>query len=281
MAYSLQIPCILSLGLFLSAGTSIIFWGVGQEFFSGGKTVKKSSVLTTLYRKIPNFKDFTQSWGETKIFSRIPPLPSSDAAISDILSMEIRSYLMMYKAITQAETFTSQNRLLNYKFVGTLSVNTTCYCQLLRCCDDWLMEGMLDTWICLLSASHHKSHFVMMPGGYLTKDLPLSRLVYCVDLEVWSKLAKCVLFMRIVSNARDFDCDWQRVNAFSHCVTLIRVLLSQIISYSDTKVLVLLVMECKRSNVIYVYEIIFLLHTSRSAECSNLFCDLEVLSCVL
>ncbi len=66
----------------------------------------------------------------------------------------------------------------------------------------------------------------------------------------------------------DFDCDWQRVNAFSNCVTLIRVLLSQIISYSDTKVPVLVVIECKRANVIYVYELIFLLHTSRSTECN-------------
>ena len=74
--------------------------------------------------------------------------------------------------------------------------------------------------------------------------------------------------MRIASKcACDFDCDWQHVNVFSHCVTLIRVLLSQMISYSDTKVLVLVVMECKRANVIYVYELIFLLHTSRSRKC--------------
>ncbi len=89
-------------------------------------------------------------------------------------------------------------------------------------------------------------------------------LLYCVDLEVWSKRAKCVRIMRTASKfVRDFDCDWQRVNAFSHCVSLIRVLISQIISYSDTKVPVLVVMECKRANVIYVYELIFLLHTSR------------------
>ncbi len=83
-------------------------------------------------------------------------------------------------------------------------------------------------------------------------------LLYCVDLEVWSKLAKCVHNMRIALKfTRYFDCDWQHVNAFSHCVTLIRVLLSQIISYSDTKVPVLVVMECKRANVIYVYELIY------------------------
>ena len=82
--------------------------------------------------------------------------------------------------------------------------------------------------------------------------------LYCVDLEVWSKLAKCVRIMGIVSKcARDFDCDWQPVNALSHCVTLIHILLLQIISYSDTKVPVLVVMEFKRSNVIYVYAMIF------------------------
>ncbi len=91
-----------------------------------------------------------------------------------------------------------------------------------------------------------------------------------LTLEVWSKLAKCVGIMSIASKcAHDFDCDWQRVKAFSHCVTLIRFLLSQIISYSDAKVPVLVVMKCKRANVIYVYELIFLLHTSRSTECMS------------
>ncbi len=56
--------------------------------------------------------------------------------------------------------------------------------------------------------------------------------------------------------------DWQHVNAFSHCVTLKCILLPQIISYSDTKMLVLVVMECKRACVIHVYELTFLLHTS-------------------
>ncbi len=60
--------------------------------------------------------------------------------------------------------------------------------------------------------------------------------------------------------------DWERVNAFSHCVTSTDTLLPQIISYSDTKVLVLVVMEYKRASVLYVYELIFLLHTSRSTE---------------
>ncbi len=66
--------------------------------------------------------------------------------------------------------------------------------------------------------------------------------------------------------ARDFDRDLQDVNAFSHCVTLTRVLLPQIISYSDTKMLVLFVMEYNRAVLIYVYELIVLLHTSRSTE---------------
>ena len=85
------------------------------------------------------------------------------------------------------------------------------------------------------------------------------RLVYelhPVDLEVWSKVAerahvKCTALKWV----HDFDCDWRRVNAFAHCVTLRCVLLLQIISYSDTKV-----------PVLYVYELILLLHTSRSTE---------------
>ena len=49
--------------------------------------------------------------------------------------------------------------------------------------------------------------------------------LYSVDLEVWSKLAKRTCIDRIVSKFEcDFDCDWQRVNAISHCVTLPRVI---------------------------------------------------------
>ena len=71
--------------------------------------------------------------------------------------------------------------------------------------------------------------------------------VYPVDLEEWSKLSQRTRIKRIVSKfVRNFDCDWQRVRAFSHSVTLTRTLLSQIISYSDTKGSVLIVMECKR-----------------------------------
>ncbi len=70
--------------------------------------------------------------------------------------------------------------------------------------------------------------------------------------------------MRIASKcAHDFDCDWHHVNAVFPLRYSDTVLLSQIISYSDTKVPVLVVMECKRANVIYVYELIFLLHTSK------------------
>ncbi len=76
-------------------------------------------------------------------------------------------------------------------------------------------------------------------------------LIDLFSVEVWSNIAKRARIMHIASKyARDFDCEWQRVNTFSHCVTLTRVLLSQIISYSDTKVLVLVVMECKRASVI-------------------------------
>ena len=91
-------------------------------------------------------------------------------------------------------------------------------------------------------------------------------LKYGVNLLMRPYLAYCVKMHA------PFDCAWQRVNAFSHCVTLIRVLLSQMISYSDTKVPVLVLIECKCANVIYVYELIFLLHTSRSTECTVTFC---------
>ncbi len=88
--------------------------------------------------------------------------------------------------------------------------------------------------------------------------------LHSVDLEVWSKLAECAHIKHPASKcAPDFDCDWERVNAFPLCVTLRRFLLPQIISYSDTTVLVLVVMEFKRASVLYVYEMIFLLHTSK------------------
>ena len=81
---------------------------------------------------------------------------------------------------------------------------------------------------------------------------------YSVDLEVWSKYqAYCVKI------GRDFNGDLQRVNSFSHCVTLAHILLPHIISYSETKMLVLVVVECKRVSLIYAYELIFLLHISK------------------
>ena len=68
--------------------------------------------------------------------------------------------------------------------------------------------------------------------------------LHSVDLEIWSKLAEHAHIKRTASKyARNFDCDWERVNVFSSCVTLRRILLPQIISYSDTKVPVLVVME--------------------------------------
>ncbi len=89
----------------------------------------------------------------------------------------------------------------------------------------------------------------------LFKKYPIAPLRHCycaeaavmflfsVDLEVWTKLANRVRIMRIASKcAHDFDSDWQRINAISHGVTLIYILLSQIISYSDTKVPVRVVM---------------------------------------
>ena len=98
--------------------------------------------------------------------------------------------------------------------------------------------------------------------------------IYSVDLEVWSKLAERARIKRTASKcAHDFDCDWECVNAFSHCVPLTRILLPQIICYSDTEVLVLVVMEYKRASVLNVYDLIFLLHTSRSTE-------LRVSSCI-
>ncbi len=88
----------------------------------------------------------------------------------------------------------------------------------------------------------------------------------------WSmeKLAKRARIKPIASKfTHDFDCDWQRVNMFSRCVTLTHILLPQIISYSDTKVLVLVVMECKKhASLIHIYELIFLFYISRSTEYS-------------
>ena len=74
----------------------------------------------------------------------------------------------------------------------------------------------------------------------------LKQIVYSVDLEVWSKPAKRTRNIKHIASksAHNFDCDWQRVNTFSHCITLKRVLLSQIISYSDTKEL----LRYKRAN---------------------------------
>ena len=82
--------------------------------------------------------------------------------------------------------------------------------------------------------------------------------VYSVDLEVWSKLAERARTKCTASKfARNFDCDLERVNAFSHRDSLTREILPQIISYSDTKVPALVVIEYKRASVLYVYELIF------------------------
>ena len=88
--------------------------------------------------------------------------------------------------------------------------------------------------------------------GLLLKTTQTIHL-YSVDLEVWSKFAEDACIKRIASKfVHKFECDLQHVNTFSHCVTLTCVLLPQIIFCSDTKVSVLVVMECKRASVIYV-----------------------------
>ena len=72
---------------------------------------------------------------------------------------------------------------------------------------------------------------------WMHEEMCYRNCLYSVDLEVWSKLAKRAQIKGIASKfERDFECDLQRVNAFSHCVSLTRVLLPQIISCSDTKV---------------------------------------------
>ena len=72
-----------------------------------------------------------------------------------------------------------------------------------------------------------------LPGSTCSQA---TQQLHSVDLEVWSKLAKRALIKLLASKfTRDFDCDWQRINVFSYCVTLTRVLLPQIISYSIYK----------------------------------------------
>ena len=79
-----------------------------------------------------------------------------------------------------------------------------------------------------------------------------------MTLKYGVNLAERACIKRTASKwVRDFDCDLERVNVFFHCVSLTRVLLPQIISYSDTKLPVLVVMEYKRASVLYVYELIF------------------------
>ena len=58
------------------------------------------------------------------------------------------------------------------------------------------------------------------PRGALAPPPKLGPLtIYSVDLEVWSKLAKRARIKHIASKfAHDFECDLQRVNAFSHCI---------------------------------------------------------------
>ncbi len=56
-----------------------------------------------------------------------------------------------------------------------------------------------------------------------SRKVLLCNSLYPVDLEVWSKLVQCARIKRIASKfARNFDCDWQHVSAFSHSITLTR-----------------------------------------------------------
>ncbi len=72
-----------------------------------------------------------------------------------------------------------------------------------------------------------------------------------LTLKYEEKLAKRAHIKLIASNfAHDFECGLQRANA-----------LAQI---PGTKGSVLVVMECKRASVIYVYELIFLLQGQQS-----------------
>ena len=114
------------------------------------------------------------------------------------------------------------------------------------------------------------THMFRGPHKYdiLTKSghFKNERLLYSLTLKFGVNLLNASGIKHIASKcACDFDCEWQRVNAVFYCVSLTHVLL-QIISYSDTNVPVLVVMGCKRASVLHVYELIFLLHTSRSTE---------------
>ena len=96
--------------------------------------------------------------------------------------------------------------------------------------------------------------------------------LYSVDLEVWSKFAQCAGIKRIASSkfARDFDCDWQYfpVPLLWHALYFRKLSLTQI----DTKVPVLVVMECKHVSLIHAYKLIFLLYTLRSTEYKMSMC---------
>ncbi len=72
-----------------------------------------------------------------------------------------------------------------------------------------------------LSHSVLPLHVSMAPRTHNQLNKKDADMVYPVDLEVWSKLPQRARIKCIASKfARDFDFDWQRVNAFSHSVTL-------------------------------------------------------------
>ena len=105
--------------------------------------------------------------------------------------------------------------------------------------------------------SYHQIHTFCSSTFENTEQwLIILTCLHSVDLEVWNKLAKRACIMRIAPKCV-CDFDWQlaaykRVFPLRYLRTLRHVLLSQIISYPDTKVPVLVVMEYKRASVSYI-----------------------------
>ena len=64
--------------------------------------------------------------------------------------------------------------------------------------------------------------------------------------------------------AHDFDCDWQRGNAFPYAFYFRKLSLTQIQKCQ------FLLWNVKRANVIYVYELIFILRHENELSCQNL-----------
>ena len=118
-------------------------------------------------------------------------------------------------------------------------------------------------------------------------ELKLCTLLYSVDLEVWSKLAKLARIKRIAPNARAILTATGSMKArFPIALRWhVRVLLSQIISHSDTNGLVLVVMEykgvCKCVLCIGVFTSYFQGQQSIDESCLYLFCLQIVHQCYI